>query len=246
MTAPTPPVHGITNAGSGRIKAAVAWYLRRRYAILLTSLFATLVASPLTQAFYLPGDLIHVLVAVNLVAAVAGISERAAIRRPLLVASALVLALTFVPPSLLPAWAGEAGQVVWVLIAGLAAVAAVRFALRATAVDPEHIAAALSAYLLVGLVFAMLYVLLDRALPGSLVEAGTSGGDALTLDTAIYFSYVTLATLGYGDVVPKEGAARGLAIVEALGAQLYLTVTVARLVGLHAQGGRHRGDGGPQ
>jgi len=51
---------------------------------------------------------------------------------------------------------------------------------------------------------------------------------------------VTLATLGYGDVVPRAGAARGLAVVEALGAQLYLTVTVARLVGLHAQGAARR------
>ena len=49
----------------------------------------------------------------------------------------------------------------------------------------------------------------------------------------IYFSFVTLTTLGYGDIVPLSPAARALAMVEALLGQLYLTVLVARLVGLH-------------
>lgn len=222
------------------------WWIPHRYSILLTTLFATLAAAPLSQAFYLPGGLLDVFVAVNLVAAVAGISEHAAIRRPLLVLASLVLGLTFVPAALLPGWTGEASRLVWVLIAGLAAVAALRFALGSTAVDSEHIAAALSAYLLAGLLFAVLYLLVDRVLPGSLVGAETAETGRLTLPTAIYFSYVTLATLGYGDIVPREAAARGLAVVEALGAQLYLTVMVARLVGLHAQGTRRRQDGEPR
>jgi hypothetical protein len=50
---------------------------------------------------------------------------------------------------------------------------------------------------------------------------------------AVYFSYVTLTTLGYGDITPLSGAARTLAIVEATTGQIYLAVLVARLVGLH-------------
>ena len=49
----------------------------------------------------------------------------------------------------------------------------------------------------------------------------------------IYYSFVTLSTLGYGDIVPKVSAARMLAAVEAITGQLYLAVLVARLVGLH-------------
>ena len=229
-----------------RVAAAFDWWIRHRYSILLVTLFATLVVAPLSQAFYIPGGLLNVFVAVNLVAAVAGISERAAIRRPLLVLASLVLGLTFVPEGRLPAWTGDASDLVWLLIAGIAAVAALRFALGSTAVDAEHIAAALSAYLLAGLLFAALYMLVERVLPGSLVGAETTEAGGLTLPTAIYFSYVTLATLGYGDIVPREGVARGLAVVEALGAQLYLTVMVARLVGLHAQGARRRQDGEPR
>jgi len=53
----------------------------------------------------------------------------------------------------------------------------------------------------------------------------------LDLQTAIYFSFVTLATLGYGDIVPVTPTARGFAVSEAILGQLYLAVLVARLVG---------------
>jgi hypothetical protein len=49
----------------------------------------------------------------------------------------------------------------------------------------------------------------------------------------LYFSFVTLTTLGYGDVVPTSPVTRTLASLEAITGQLYLTVLVARLVGLH-------------
>ena len=48
----------------------------------------------------------------------------------------------------------------------------------------------------------------------------------------VYFSFVTLATLGYGDIVPLTATARGLAVIEAIGGQLYIAVLVARLVSL--------------
>ena len=54
-----------------------------------------------------------------------------------------------------------------------------------------------------------------------------------SLANGIYFSFVTLATLGYGDVVPQTEIARGLAILEAVSGQLYLAVMVARLVSLY-------------
>jgi hypothetical protein len=51
--------------------------------------------------------------------------------------------------------------------------------------------------------------------------------------TAVYFSFVTLATLGYGDIVPHTDVARSLAILEGVGGQLFLAVLVARLVSLY-------------
>jgi voltage-gated potassium channel len=65
-----------------------------------------------------------------------------------------------------------------------------------------------------------------------------AGGEPLvdfSIGTAIYFSFVTLATLGYGDIVPRSEVARGVAIVEAVAGQLYLAVMVARLISIFAR-----------
>jgi hypothetical protein len=57
------------------------------------------------------------------------------------------------------------------------------------------------------------------------------------MPSAIYFSFVTLATLGYGDVLPRSETARGIAIVEAIAGQLFLAVMIARLVSIYARTG---------
>jgi voltage-gated potassium channel len=57
----------------------------------------------------------------------------------------------------------------------------------------------------------------------------------LSLSRATYLSFVTIATLGYGDIVPKSELAQSLAIVEAVGGQMYLAVLIARLVSLYSR-----------
>ena len=53
----------------------------------------------------------------------------------------------------------------------------------------------------------------------------------------IYYSFVTLTTMGYGDISPVHAVARSLTILEALTGQLYLAITLARLVALHMKSG---------
>ncbi len=89
---------------------------------------------------------------------------------------------------------------------------------------------AVSIYLLLGFVWAFGYALIERLEPGSI--RGSAEGP-LDLQQLIGFSFVTLTTLGYGDVVPVTQRARTLATAEAIAGQLYLAVLVARLVGLH-------------
>jgi len=209
---------------------AVGAYSDRRYRVLFITLLLTLAIYPLGDALGVEAWLLGAFVALNLVVAAAGISDRPVARIGLVAASLVAVILRNIPEETMPLWLVTGGGLLWLAIAVTAAAGAVRFALRSTQVDTEHVAAALSAYLLAGLLFAVLYVLVDYRWPGSIIDAA---GGPLTLDTAVYYSFVTLATLGYGDVVPR-GVARGLAIVEAVGAQLYLTVTVARLVGLYA------------
>jgi hypothetical protein len=107
---------------------------------------------------------------------------------------------------------------------------------RPTIVDIETICASLSAYMLIGLIWSVVYsfvaVVDPNAFrlpaPGETMYLGR--GDAIN---PLYFSYVTLTTLGYGDIVPANHAARTLAIIEAIVGQLLLVVLVARLVGLN-------------
>jgi hypothetical protein len=78
---------------------------------------------------------------------------------------------------------------------------------------------------------------MERAWPGSLAVAGAAVVPGrFSPSSAIYFSFVTQATLGYGDVVPASEVARGLAIIQAVAGQLYLAVMVARLVSLYVRG----------
>jgi hypothetical protein len=127
---------------------------------------------------------------------------------------------------------------IWTLIGMLAAVAALRFAMRATRVDAEHLYAALAAYLLAGICFGLLYWVLEEISSGTFASNGQ-----FSQTSAIYFSFVTLATLGYGDIVPRADIARGLAVLEGVGGQLFLAVLVARLVSLYSSPGANQIDG---
>jgi voltage-gated potassium channel len=119
----------------------------------------------------------------------------------------------------------------WTIVGLFAAAGALRFAMHTRLVDTEHLYAALSAYLLAGIFLGHFYWVLEQIWPGSFTPAGD-----FSRVSAIYFSFVTLATLGYGDIVPRTDVARGLAIVEGVGGQLFLAVLVARLVSLYARG----------
>lgn len=124
-------------------------------------------------------------------------------------------------------------QIGW-LVVYLAFVATIiiRDVLRARRVTWDQIQGAVCAYLLVGVTWGLLYewiLLLDpQAFQGvGLQSVGSSGGPM------IYFSFVTLTTLGYGDITPVSHSARTLAWLEAVFGQIYLVVLVARLVSQH-------------
>jgi hypothetical protein len=104
----------------------------------------------------------------------------------------------------------------------------------------DTIFGAVCAYLLLGVTWGTAYALLVVISPDSLsVSAGlahASGwGEPISAFTPVlqYYSFTTLATLGYGDVSPLSPGARALSVMEGLAGQLYLAVLVARLVGIH-------------
>jgi hypothetical protein len=103
---------------------------------------------------------------------------------------------------------------------------------RARYVTVDSIAMALCTYLLLGQVWMLFYAPIAYFDPDAftqpLIQGGRDGGLTLT-----YFSYVTLTTLGYGDISPVSNWARALAILEALTGTLFLAVLISRLVGTY-------------
>jgi hypothetical protein len=205
----------------------------KRFQVLFGVLALTLVAGPALRALAFEAVVLEALLLLTLLAA--GLGGLGLGRGRGILALALVLAVLRV------ALGGEAGtlllaagDVLWTLALVLASVASLRVALREGTVTRERLYAATSFYLLAGLAFAAIYHGLWQLDPGALRAAGDPSL-APDLATAVYFSFVTLATLGYGDVVPVTPLARSLAISEAVGAQLFVAVLIARLVSLQAR-----------
>ena len=104
-------------------------------------------------------------------------------------------------------------------------------------VTMDTISGALCAYLLLGLTFASIYAFIDLLQPGSFISTVSASPIELAHENAsldrIYFSFITLLTVGYGDIVPLSEFAKLFTVIEGFLGQVYLVVIIARLVGMH-------------
>jgi hypothetical protein len=105
-------------------------------------------------------------------------------------------------------------------------------AFREGPIDSRRIQGAVAAYLLIGLAFASAFHMVDLLVPEAFASARETGEQARNW---IYYSFVTLTTVGYGDIAPVHPVARSLAMLEALTGQLYPAILIGRLVSLHGQ-----------
>jgi len=96
-------------------------------------------------------------------------------------------------------------------------------------ITADVIAGAICGYLLIGLMWSSFYSVLEALQPGSFQVP-----DHLSTDSSYftYYSYVTLTTLGFGDIIPATNQARGLSVLESITGPVYLAVLVARLIGM--------------
>jgi len=109
-----------------------------------------------------------------------------------------------------------------------------RYTFTARTVMTEVVLAATSLYLVLGSAFAAVFALVLWLQPGAFVA---SSGAEIQWQQLLYYSYVTLTTLGYGDIVPITFHAQAFAAFEAIIGTLYTVILLSRLVGLHASGG---------
>jgi hypothetical protein len=156
----------------------------------------------------------------------------------------LVVATFLVIPALATRWLAhlrpdlvptEVFSAIGILFVGFVAVNIFLFTLRAPDVNSDVLCAGISGYLLLGLLWAFAYTLVGSVSPAAFAFAPRTGAPHVMEGfTAHYFSYITLCSVGYGDIVPVSPTARMLSMVEAMTGTFYVAVMIARLVALHA------------
>ena len=99
----------------------------------------------------------------------------------------------------------------------------------------HRVRGAIAAYLLLGLTWGVAYELVALTRPGAFAGPGA---EVAASESWLYYSFVTLTTVGYGDVTPIHAVARSLAMLEALTGQLYPAILLARLVSLEVESRR--------
>jgi len=225
-----------------------------RFGLLLASLllFGVMLALTANQ----PSQSLWVRLALSLTL-VAGLYAGSGRRWVLLTGAALLIPA--VVTSVLPTAGESDSQVLRVYFVRYATTAAFllfasgsvfRTVLRERRVSADTILGGVCIYLLIGIAFVNLFVLVEVAAPGSiqvygrpLIEVAGDAGHTDELTLMLYFSFTTLTTLGYGDIHPVQPLAQLAATAEAVLGQLYVAIFVARLVALHlAQTALHRED----
>jgi uncharacterized membrane protein len=134
--------------------------------------------------------------------------------------------------------AGAKGLLSWIYFfpalafLGLVIGRLLHFVLRTSEVNIETLCASISGFLMIGLLWTMLYTLLGRMDP--MAFQFSQPGQTMDGFDAFYFSFVTLSTIGFGDITPVSRVARMLAVMQAITGMFYVAVLISRLVSIHA------------
>ena len=195
---------------------------------LLILLFVTIfVLAPLLSARMVSPFIFEIAFALILVAGAFNVTSRVALRGLALALAALSVVMGKLGMPFSERAVVAADMVLSVgMLAAFTVLMIKRFLVRGR--EPAHrIAGAVAVYLLLGLIWARLYHVVELASPGAF---RVPEGESPTSATLAYFSFVTLATLGYGDISPVNIVARDLAVLEAIMGQLYLVILISRLV----------------
>jgi hypothetical protein len=124
-------------------------------------------------------------------------------------------------------WLSVSGLTLWLFVIGFVTWTQVRTLLKEMAVTRETISLAISVYLLLAVAWGLFFMLLYELQPNSF-----NLGSQTIVSSRLYFSLTTLATVGYGDILPLTLQARYAAVAEGITGQFYLAILVARLVAL--------------
>jgi voltage-gated potassium channel len=216
----------------------------RRHLVLLISLLFIFVISPFIVPYHYGPTILNIIAAAVLLAATYAVSERRISMMIGLSLSTVSIILTFWLAAAPAHWLVIISHGSLVVLIGFFAVTILGYVLGSGKVTSDKIYGAICAYLLFGYGWAFGYSLIEEVHPGSFtlpspIDRHDLVGRVMEMR---YFSFVTLATVGYGDIVPHTPMARTMALLEAMLGQFYLVALIGRLVGLHIVHGDKRRD----
>ena len=204
---------------------------RTKFLLLLVSLLALMLLEPVIFGFTRIRFLLDIFFSVILFTSIYAVSEK---RVTAIIAILLALpkfgtiwALGFFTHPLLYL----IDSIFGIIFIGYISVLILKHIFKQDDVTLETIYGAIVVYILIGMLWVFLYNLTELLHPGSFSLAAVL--DAESKKSLYFFSFVTLTTLGYGDITPVSGPARSLAMLEAIVGQMYIAVLIARLVGIH-------------
>ncbi len=213
-------------------RAAHYAFKHRLGVLLAVETFAIFALAPLIQLGLLPHPLLAGTFSLILLAGMATMDDRAWAGRIMIALGLVLLPLQiwrYVWPDDGVLVAHLIGLICFLLLLSGVLAKAVFTAKR---IKMDQVLGGVVLYLNIGLTFATIYTLLEQVAPGAFHLADPVPVPPLHPSHFIYFSLVTLTTVGYGDVVPVHAAARSMATLEAAIGQLYPAIILARLVSI--------------
>jgi hypothetical protein len=226
------------------------WYYRRRYSFLLLAILVLILLKPLAWG---PGGvrwLYDVVLTLVFVATFLALFKTKSHRFFAVVLGGPTVAanwLGYVIPGVPSLALAVAFHVFACLFLAFGAATILLSIHEAKAVSSDSIAGAFCGYVLAGVVFAHIYCIVEGVVPGSFHVPPELAADLANpvqrRSVLNYFSFITLTTVGYGDVVPATPLARELASLEAIVGQFYIAVVMAELIGLKFSQPRDRQSG---
>ena len=204
---------------------------RGRFLYLLFLILMLIAIQPLEEAIGKFSMLLDLIVTAIFVSAIYAISQERNFR---------IIGVFLAVPTLLSVWSTHFFNITWLQISGnlcgiaffaFIIITVLSFIFSQDEITIDQIAGAAVVYLLMAIMWIYVYRVIEMINPGSFyIAQGQSTGQPTSF---LYYSFVTITTLGYGDIFPVSTAAKSCAILEAVIGQLYLVITVAWLVGAH-------------
>ena len=213
------------------------WLRANRFGFLLASIVLFMILRPFVEDLVRISFVMEIFVSAILLSGIYAVNEDRA---------SLVLALLTGLPALFTNWSFHFWKIPslllihyisGVLFFGIATIIILRHLLNQKEITVDLIWGAVCGYFLIGFMWGDIFSLLETIQPGSF---NLGEQQVLDIDSFIYFSFVTLATLGYGDIVPLTEQAQSLSIIETVMGQMYLAVNIATLVAIRISQARSR------